>query len=356
MDGFDGGVLPLENFTEVTKLLLPAGVETTDGRLRENLDRIPEAKWLDLFGVRFIITDKVGDTWREVAPGQTAYFDLQHPQRLEAEERVTVGFVPDFEAKAIFLIVSEENTPAEAQGRRGVVDIMTESGEQYTIEPEKVGDGLWAAVLPEGAAVLESIELTAGSIPWEIEGVTLVNEETGTFHSLVLGNYRLIHSGDVKIYENLDVLPRAFMVYEWLYRPSVSGGVAAMEEDDFDPTQQAVIVADGPERRLGEGEGQVEILSFEPERIEISVNSSDSGLLVLTEANYPGWQAEIDGEWVEIEQTDGLFRGVVVPEGEHEVVFVFRPLSYRIGLVLSFVSLILFLSGLVYIAKGQSSK
>jgi uncharacterized membrane protein YfhO len=145
------------------------------------------------------------------------------------------------------------------------------------------------------------------------------------------------------------------MVYEWLYRPSVSGSVSAMSAPDFDLSRQAVIVADGPERLLGQGQGEVEILSYEPERIVLRVNTNESGLLVLTEANYPGWRAEIDGRPVEIQQTDGLFRGVVVPAGAHEVVFVFRPLSYQAGVVVSLVSLILFLVGIsvLTIKTGQ---
>ncbi|MFZ0548701.1 MAG: hypothetical protein WAM60_24840, partial [Candidatus Promineifilaceae bacterium] len=289
LDGFDGGVLPLQNYTEVTTLLLPEGVETTDGRLRENLDAVPDARWLDLFGARFIITDKVGDTWREVASDQTAYFDLQLPQTLEPGQKTAVAYIPPFDATALFLIAS---------GEAGTVEITTQSGQHDAILPQKVADDLFKVAFPGGSAVPESIELTAASAPWQISGLTLVNEADGTFQPLALGNYRLIHSGDVKIYENLDVLPRAFMVYEWLYRPSVSGGVSAMESADFDPSQQAVIVADGPERLLGQGEGQVEVLSYEPERIELSVNTSDSGLLVLTEANYPGWKAKINGQEV----------------------------------------------------------
>jgi hypothetical protein len=262
-----------------------------------------------------------------------------------------VAHIPDFEATALFLIAS---------GEMGVVDITTQSDQSYRITPKRVGDDLWTAILPDGAANLAAIEITAASEPWDISGLALVNEATGTFQPLVLGNYRLIHSGDVKIYENLDVLPRAFMVYEWLYRPSVSGGILAMEasEDgaEFDPAIQAVIVADGPERILGDGEGAVEILSYEPERFELSVNTSDSGLLVLTEANYPGWLAEVDGERVEIQQTDGLFRGVVVPEGAHEVVFVFRPMSYEIGRIVTLISLFCFLIVLFYAIKSQTSQ
>ena len=346
LDGFDGGILPLQNYTELTRLLLPNRVETTDGRLREHLEQVPEAKWLDLFGARFIITDKVGDTWREVAPEQTAYFDLQHPQSLESGEHAAIAYIPNFEANTLFLVAS---------GSPGIVDITMVSGQIVSIDPQKVSEDLWTAVLPDGSAALESIVMRAASAPLQINAVTLVNTDEATFQPLALGNYRLIHSGDVKIYENLDVMPRAFMVYEWLYRPSVSGGVSAMADSgqgaEFDPRQQAVIVADGPERLLGQGTGQVEILTYEPERIELSVSSSDSALLVLADANYPGWQVEIDGTRTKIEQTNGLFRGVVVPAGEHKVVFVFRSLSYQIGFILSLVCLTLFLVALIIASK-----
>ena len=57
------------------------------------------------------------------------------------------------------------------------------------------------SLLPEGEFVLR--------------GVSLVDDRTGTSQQLLLsteGDYRLVHSGDVKIYQNLDVLPRAFVV------------------------------------------------------------------------------------------------------------------------------------------------
>ncbi len=46
IDGYDGGLLPTKHFIAFTKLLLEGG--TIDGRLRENLDTIPEQRWLDL--------------------------------------------------------------------------------------------------------------------------------------------------------------------------------------------------------------------------------------------------------------------------------------------------------------------
>ena len=56
------------------------------------------------------------------------------------------------------------------------------------------------AALPEGELI--------------VRGLSLIDERTSSFQALVLsdqGRFRLVHSGDVKIYENLDTLGRAFL-------------------------------------------------------------------------------------------------------------------------------------------------
>ena len=69
VDGYDGGLLPTAYYTAFTSLFLPQGeLRTVDGRLREILARpecggacIPDMRWLDLMGVRYLVTDKVYD-------------------------------------------------------------------------------------------------------------------------------------------------------------------------------------------------------------------------------------------------------------------------------------------------------
>ena len=66
-------------------------------------------------------------------------------------------------------------------------------------------------------------------------------------------------------------------------------------------------------------------------------------LVLLTDAAYPGWRATLDGEPVTIYQADGLFRGVLLPAGSHEVTFTYEPASLRYGAALSLAALLVWL-------------
>ena len=55
------------------------------------------------------------------------------------------------------------------------------------------------------------------------------------------------------------------------------------------------------------------------------------GLLVVSEGYYPGWQAEVDGVAAPIVPTNGMMRGVVLPAGEHQIVFRFRSRAIAAG-------------------------
>jgi uncharacterized membrane protein YfhO len=64
------------------------------------------------------------------------------------------------------------------------------------------------------------------------------------------------------------------------------------------------------------------------------------GKLVLSEINYPGWRVEIDGQSLEHDSEQGLFRAVQIPQGEHEIRFSFRPPSVYMGVTISMLTLL----------------
>lgn len=73
--------------------------------------------------------------------------------------------------------------------------------------------------------------------------------------------------------------------------------------------------------------GRAEIVSSQPDRVEIAVETRSTAILTLHAPWYPGWQVEVDGQRRPLLRTDVLFRGVEVPAGAQRVVFSYRPLS-----------------------------
>jgi len=342
VDGFDGGVLPLRAYSELMSLILPEGEVTTDGRLREHLAAVPEAKWLDLFNGRYLITDKTGDQWRRLeAADLDVFFDLQHPQTLAAGAETAIAYLPPFAADGLAVL---------SGGAPGTLVLTTAVGETRLEPTATDGDITWYA-WPE-TAVPQAIRLQAApGAAWPVQAATLVNAAEGTFMPLTLGDYRLIHSGDVKIYENLNVLPRAFLLANWQWQPDETAVLAAMQSPDFDPRQTAVLLGSGEDRQdltgLQDLSGLATIESYAPEKVVIRTDAPQDALLLLTDADYPGWQATVDGQPAAIIPADGLFRGVVVPAGAHEVVFTFVPRSLVNGRILSMVGIGVLLAGLL---------
>ncbi len=77
----------------------------------------------------------------------------------------------------------------------------------------------------------------------------------------------------------------------------------------------------------------VEIVEWKPNRI--TLRAEGPGRLTLSENTYPGWRAWVDGEAVKVDVMRMLLRGVWLGDGQHEVVFGFRPLSVYGGGVLA---------------------
>lgn len=83
-----------------------------------------------------------------------------------------------------------------------------------------------------------------------------------------------------------------------------------------------------------------EIISYQPHHVGIHLKASRRGWLVLTDTSYPGWRAALNGRPAPIFIANYTFRAVPVPAGEILVTFDYRPASYRIGLFLSLLSLL----------------
>ena len=81
-------------------------------------------------------------------------------------------------------------------------------------------------------------------------------------------------------------------------------------------------------------------------RVSVHVERSRPGVLVLSDAWYPGWRATVDGKPTAIIPVDTVFRGIEVSEGPHEIVFHYEPMSLKIGQSISVLAALSVLLGL----------
>jgi len=339
VDGYDGGVLPLARYVTLQQLFLPEDEVSMDGRLRENLSAIPADRWLNLFDAEYVITDKLHDAWLD-----DVFYDLQFGARLADGEEATVAHVPMFEATALGLVVHVEGGASLLdEGVVGLVEIGFGEGltRTFDLRAEEPASRLrWSEpVVPTTIAVWAT--LPQGELV--VRGASLIDERTGGFQSLIIsdqGRYRLAHSGDVKIYENLGTLGRAFFVHEAVVAADDEETLALMQSPTFDPATMVVLASGDSLSRSPSRSPVVRITHYAPERVEVELESSVPGYLILTDAWYPGWQATVDGDPAPIHRADLLFRAVAVEAGQHHVVFTFRPASLWVGAGVSLAGLI----------------
>ena len=146
---------------------------------------------------------------------------------------------------------------------------------------------------------------------------------------------------DARVYRLDGALPRAFVVGAQTVVGSEDEALAAVTRPGFDARVAAVTEQplEGLPDRAAAG-GEAEIVRYEPERVTVRARSQGPGLVVLSDNYYPGWKATVDGEPADVERVDYLFRGVRVPAGASTVEFRYEPLSWRIGWIVSLVSLL----------------
>jgi hypothetical protein len=88
----------------------------------------------------------------------------------------------------------------------------------------------------------------------------------------------------------------------------------------------------------------IELLEYRPNELRYKSKSLKPGVVVFSEIYYEhGWNAYMDGEPVPHFRANYVLRAMVVPEGEHEIVFKFEPAVIENGSTITLVSFVLLL-------------
>ncbi|WP_448603604.1 YfhO family protein [Thermoleptolyngbya sp.] len=164
------------------------------------------------------------------------------------------------------------------------------------------------------------------------------------------------------IYENQDVMPRAWLVSQTL-QLSPPEILAAIQTSNlpggrkYDPKEIALVEnkrARFQSSALQPGH-RATVLKMADTQIEVQTQTAVPAFLVLSDVYYPGWQATIDGKPTRIFRTNYIQRGVKVPAGDHVVRFEFHPSSFKIGVGITTATLVVGGYGLWRLGRKQSS-
>lgn len=153
-------------------------------------------------------------------------------------------------------------------------------------------------------------------------------------------------SGPAYWIEREAALPRAYAVRDVVVEADPERAMRLLHTSDFDLRRRVIV--DRPIDGLhpsGASADAVEITTYAAERVSLSASCASPCLVVLTDLDFPGWHAELDGQPTPIVRVNELFRGVRVPAGAHEIAYQYRSRPFRVGAAITLATLVCLVGG-----------
>jgi len=163
----------------------------------------------------------------------------------------------------------------------------------------------------------------------------------------------LLKGNTVKLYRNRNPLPRAWLVkdHRVLDEKSI---LPILSGKAFNPRKEVLLEEEPgwvtpnslPRRQAGKLRtpnsigGLPEIVSETNNRLLIHVKAAQNAFLVLSDTYFPGWKAYVDGKEEKIYRANYNFRAIALRAGTHKVAFVYDPLSFKVGTVVTVLGII----------------
>jgi hypothetical protein len=178
-------------------------------------------------------------------------------------------------------------------------------------------------------------------------------------------DFRLIHEGPVKIYENPTCMPRAFFAEKLLLVESEKDVLKRMEAPSFDPGTMVYIskkemaklnnafIPDSATEKKEPFAESVQFSNYQPNCITLKTHTNQARFLVLSDNYYPGWRAYVNGREQPVLRVNYTLRGLLLDKGSSTVTFVFRPQSLVIGAWISGIVLVCVFAGLVLLRPAR---
>jgi hypothetical protein len=169
------------------------------------------------------------------------------------------------------------------------------------------------------------------------ERIKQVIKEFRDFYS----NFDVAFTGrEYQVLKNESFLPRASLIYDYKVVEREQDVLNGILSPEFSPGDIAILEED-PNITLSNGEGVVDIIKIIENEKVLDIETSKTSFLIIRENYHPDWKCYVDGKKAKIYKANYIFYGVFVPEGEHELHFVYESRVINFTLFLYLIGLLI---------------
>ncbi|MDP2366612.1 MAG: YfhO family protein, partial [Ignavibacteria bacterium] len=153
----------------------------------------------------------------------------------------------------------------------------------------------------------------------------VVVDKPGMFDGFV----PILSNEKTTVYRNENVLPRAYFVNKIEKKEPIEM-LNTFKASSIDPKDVAYIEE---ELRVDQPDSLSYsiIKEYKEAKTVLEVYASGNNFLFFGNTYHPGWKANIDGSETSTYKTNHGFMGIVVPQGKHNIEFIFAPESFYIA-------------------------
>jgi hypothetical protein len=155
-----------------------------------------------------------------------------------------------------------------------------------------------------------------------------------------------------QVYAYKNSLGRYYTVSHADLAPTDEIARQSLDALSFDPYQSVILDLPASAAKSlpdsTETAASAQIISEEAQVIQLKTTRNQPGFLVLTKPFYPGWHVEVDGQEEPLWRANYAFNAVQVPAGISNIKFYYDPISFKLGAVISFISLLVGLVSIIF--------
>lgn len=144
------------------------------------------------------------------------------------------------------------------------------------------------------------------------------------------------------IYKNPNYKERFYFVSNVIKVSNIKEMADILDKKDFNPTLDAIVVGEDLNTN-NIGSGDVKINLYKANSIKLTTENKKDGFLVISDTYHPGWRVFIDDKPAKLFEVNGALRGILIPEGHHQITMEYWPKSFDIGIKVSITCLVVLL-------------